>query len=60
MTKEDENFVESACHPTLRMPVNLTQVLEVVLSRITNAKGMLQTKIVAMRMTRTVTTTKIY
>ena len=41
------------------MPVNLKQVPQVVLSGITNAKGMLQTKIVAMRLTRTVTTTKI-
>ena len=59
VTKEDENFVESAGHPALRMPVNLRQVPQVVLRGITNAKGMLQTKIMAMRRTRTVTTTKI-
>ena len=51
--KEDETFVESAGHPrTLRMPVYLKQVPQVVLSGIINAKGMLQTKIVAMSMTR--------
>ena len=41
------------------MPVNLKQVSQVEPSAITNAKGMLQTKIVATRMTRPVTTTRI-
>ena len=41
------------------MPVNLKQVPQVVLDGLTNAKRMLQTKIMTIRMTRTVTTTKI-
>ena len=41
------------------MPVNLKQVPQVVLGGITNAKGMLRTKIMMIRMTRTVTRTKI-
>ena len=36
------------------MPVNLKQVPLVVLGGITNAKGMLRTKIMTMRMTRAV------
>ena len=41
------------------MPVNRKQVPQFVLSGITNTKGKLQTKIMVMRMTRRVTTTKI-
>lgn len=56
VTKEDENFIESACHPDLKNASEPKTSAASRAKRNNKHKRKLQTKIIAMRMIRRVTT----